>query len=88
MTITPPNTAVSDRVPDCSPTIRPIVVITPEVAPKNNPVRMPLSINIHSCLVRLSQFQCQRLTPNPHGRDACAVVPDKKTCVIWSGARQ
>src|SRR5210317_1523359 len=37
----PPRTAVIDLVPEFRPTISPMVVITPEVAPKNNPVRAP-----------------------------------------------
>ena len=41
----PPSTATSDWVPECRPTIRPIVVMAPDVAPKYTPVRVPLFFN-------------------------------------------
>src|SRR5210317_786353 len=37
----PPRTAVIELVPEFRPTISPIVVMTPDVAPKNKPVRAP-----------------------------------------------
>lgn len=34
----PPRTTLRELVPDCSPIIKPMVVMTPEVIPKLNPV--------------------------------------------------